>query len=137
MNEKSPDNKDLEQIRQSSHESRDKALLTLCSAGLAFSLAFYEKLYSGHVIWLLILTWGFFAVSMLAVIWSFVTAEKAVDRLEDYLHNKEKYKNNKKFTNSIRELNRWTKLLNITSIGSFTFATIIFIIFCTINIWPR
>ena len=138
MTEKSLDDKNLDLIRQiydKSHESRDKALLTLCSAALGVSLTFYEKVYCGHVLWLLMITWVCLATSMLATLYSFITAAYTADRLDTYTVNKDKYKDDHKFIASIHRWARWTKRLNAISISGFTFGVFLFIIFAIINTW--
>lgn len=136
MAEKNIDEKNLDLIRQiydKSHESRDKALLTLCSAALGLSLSFYEKVYSGHSLWLLMLTWMCLAASMLATLYSFITAACTADRLDTYTVDKEKYQDDQKFIASIHRWANWTKRLNITSISGFTLGVLLFIIFAIIN----
>lgn len=138
MTEKNIDDKNLDLIRQiydKSHESRDKALLTLCSASLGLSLTFYEKVYSGHSLWLLVLTWVFLAVSMLSTLYSFITAAYTADRLDTYTVNKEKYKDDEKFIAGIHRWADWTKRLNFISISGFTLGVFLFIIFAIINTW--
>jgi hypothetical protein len=138
MTEKNIDDKNLDLIRQiydKSHESRDKALLTLCSASLGISLTFYEKVYSGHALWLLILTWVCLSVSMLSTLYSFITAAATADRLDTFNVNKEKYEQDEKFIKSIHKWAGYTKRLNTLAISGFTFGIFLFIIFAIINTW--
>lgn len=128
--------KDLDIIRQiysKSHESRDKALLTLCSASLAVSLTFFEKVYTGHALWLLKATWICLGASMLCTLYSFITAAYTADRLDTYTRNKEKYENDEKFSRCVYRGARCTKWLNSISTSGFTLGVILFIIFAIIN----
>jgi len=136
MTDSDIDTKNLDLIRQiydKSHESRDKALLTLCSAALGVSLTFYEKVYTGHALWLLNITWVCLAVSMLSTVYSFITAARTADRLDTFNVNKAKYENDIKFITSIHKWARYTKRLNILAISGFTFGIVLFIIFAIIN----
>lgn len=137
MTDSTLDTKNLDLTRQiydKSHESRDKALLTLCSAALGVSLTFYEKVYTGHALWLLKATWICLALSMLSMLYSYITAAHTADRLDTYTVNKEKYEHDIKFKTNIHKWARWTKRLNMVAISGFTFGIILFIIFAIINI---
>jgi len=115
-------------LHTKSHDARDKALITLCSSALGFSLVFYEKVYSGHYLWVLILTWLLFAVSMLATLYSFETAAFAADSLASYYKEK-----SDGLSYAVKKYTALTNRFNRISLVCFTLGVIMFMIFAISN----
>lgn len=69
----------VESHRESS-QSFDKAILTLASGSFGFTIAFLKDIVPhpyANTKWLLHLSWGFFAFSILIILISFLTSQKA------------------------------------------------------------
>jgi hypothetical protein len=134
-----PNNDDIafcREINKSNQVARDKALLTLCSAALGFSLLFFEKSYEGQCLELLIATWILLAFSLLATVYSFEVSARTGDKLESYLVAKGE--KNGELEDKITERNILTynalaECLNIAALMSFTFGIITFMIFAISN----
>ncbi|MCM1323382.1 MAG: hypothetical protein NC218_04410 [Acetobacter sp.] len=126
---------DCEQMRQDSIKSQDKLLITLSSGALALSLSIYEKIFNGNCLYLLIFTWIFYFISLLSTLFSFQTAQITFDeQIVCFTAIKEGKKyNNKRFI----KFNNWTKILNYISTFCFITASLLFIIFSSINLLEK
>lgn len=118
-------------------EARDKAILTLCSASLAFSLSVYEKVYTGVYPCLLILVWALFAISVLSTLYSFISAEKLADNL---ITLESKNGKGEDVNNLHKTIHFWNKLshwLSRVSVGGFTVGLVLFVVFSSVNLMGK
>jgi hypothetical protein len=116
----------------SNSENFDKAILSLSTASLGFSLAFITdvvRISEARYMFLLHLSWYFFAVAIVSTLVSFVTSQKGLQRQlffaeQYYIHRKEEFfkKENKpaKLTNY---LNNFSCVIFISAV----FLTVIFV----------
>jgi len=75
----------VESLRESS-QSFDKAILTLASGSFGFTIAFLKDIVPNpfeNTKWLLRFSWGLFAFSILLILVSFLTSQKACVRQID------------------------------------------------------
>jgi hypothetical protein len=119
----------------SNTEAFDKAVLSLSSAGLGFSLAFIKDIVPVHTINnmnLLYISWGCFSGAIIFTIISFFTSQFAI-RIQlgyfekYYLEGKDEYFNKKNW------LSIATEIINIVSALLFITAVILTVKFVTIN----
>ena len=118
----------------SNTESLDKALLSLSTAGLGFSLSIAKfvslKDTADHL--LLFIVWSLFGLTIISTVISFIISQKALDNVLEYaekyyLDNEESYLN--KEDNWIKSI-RWISLF---STATFLLAIIFAIIFSIQN----
>ncbi len=100
----------------------DKGILTLASGALALSLLFIERVCPGpnkRMVCLLVAAWAGFAVSILATLVSFLTANKGhecqIKNLEAEAEGSERAKC----------LSKWTSRLNLASIVLFILGVVV------------
>lgn len=77
---------DLNQRQMSNSETYDKSLLTLSSAFLGLSLTFIQNvvpLKTAEYLFLLYLSWGLFALTVILTIASFIYGQAVIDKLKD------------------------------------------------------
>jgi len=124
------------ELRNRSYEQFDKAVLTLASTGLGFSLAFLrdfaqpkEAIFLGG----LITSWGLFTLAVITTVVSFFISPFEVDQ---QLSNAEKYyvDGNRKYFNKKNRLTGAIKWLNVTSGVSLLVAVVITVLFVSLNI---
>jgi len=80
---------DLLKRQLSNSENADRAILSVSTAALGFSLAFLKDvvpLQTADYSWLLYLSWVFFPVAIIATLLSFFTSQKAIDEQLDLAH---------------------------------------------------
>lgn len=127
---------DLLNRQLSNTQNYDRAILSLSTAALGFSLAFIKDLVvlndSSHV-WLLFSSWGFFVIAIIMTLLSFVTSQKAIEKQlyfaeQYYLNEREEFIKKK---NWMSYLTDW-----IFYSSSVVFITAVFltVLFVKINI---
>ena len=123
---------DLLDRQKSNSSSYDKAILTLSTGALGFSLAFLKDIPNPIHIWLLITSWCLFGGSVVLTIFSFIASQYAITvqikRAADYYLKKLDY-NKKRCLSAI--------LVDILNIGSgivFIVAMVLTICFISLNI---
>ena len=121
----------VDSLRESSR-TFDKAILTLASGSFGITIAFLKDIVPNpfeNTKWLLYFSWSFFAFSILVILVSFLTSQKAclkqIDNTYDIIVKKSNYvKNN------------WgiaTTILNYSSIIVLTTAYIFWVLFIFYN----
>lgn len=127
---------DLLKRQLSNAENFDKAILAYSSAGLGFSVTFLKGLTDkGHpyAIWMLLLSWVLFSLSIISTIASYVASQKAIIRqlqiAQDYYQsgNHDAYS----AKNSAAQVTEW---LNISSGLLFAVAIILTVVFACLNV---
>ena len=122
----------LEKARISSHEQFDKALLTLSSGGLALSLGFVQS-YKLRPECPLYLSWGAFAISILATVISLYLAPYAITQMIEY--SRKYYLEGDDAFCEKEDCYTWiVKKLNLISVISFSIAIITTIFFIGNNL---
>ena len=120
----------------------DKAILTLSSAGLGFSLAFIRKgvsLDKATQVYLLYVSWGLFVLAIASTLISFFTSQRAINKqlkLNEsyYLGNEGKPSNSEnKPDNSKNRWNQITKALSCVSLIFYILAIFLTTIFAILN----
>ena len=120
----------------------DKAILTLSSAGLGFSLAFIRKgisLAEATQVYLLYVSWGLFVLAIASTLISFFTSQRAINKQLEF--NEDYYLGNEgKPSNSENKLdnpkNRWNQITNALSCFSLIFyllAILLTVLFAALN----
>lgn len=127
---------EIEKRQLSNTENYDKAVLSLATAFLGFSLAFLKDFVSFHdasLNFLLPLSWALFGLAIMATIASFFTSQKELSaqlsRAEDYY-----LKNDENALERKTALDNWTMRLNLGSAITFVLGVIITILFISINL---
>ncbi|MFH1897956.1 MAG: hypothetical protein ABH886_06925 [Candidatus Desantisbacteria bacterium] len=125
----------LVSLESEAYKSFDKTLLVLSSGAIALSMTFIDKLHCATFLYLLVISWIFWIVSIFLQLFSFVVSSKAMreelailnEQYNDYSKDprQNKYSDNKMSIMS---------MLNYVSIGAFALGTLLFIVFITINI---
>lgn len=109
----------------------DKYVLTLAAGALALSITFINQIAPKPIscsLWILLLAWSLFSLSILSTLISLLTSQRACRRqIEIY---EQAFKGQGIGENSYAW---WTVLLNRASIGLFVFGTFALIIFTGIN----
>jgi hypothetical protein len=127
---------DILRRQLSNTENYDKAVLSLGTTFLGFSLAYvkdftpYEQTILG---WLLPLSWGLFGLSIIATIASFFASQRGLSIQLEYA---ERYYLNRD-ESALKENNfaaNWTNKLNVGSAISFVLAVVATIVFTTTNL---
>ncbi len=80
---------DLLKRQLSNSENADRAILTVSTAALGFSLAFMKDvvpIQTAEYSWLLYLSWVFFPAAIIATLFSFFTSQKAITEQLDLAH---------------------------------------------------
>ena len=65
----------------SNSENFDRAILTLSTAGFGVSITFMQQVVSHNAVqhhWLLLQSWGFFTIAIIATVASFMTSQSAI-----------------------------------------------------------
>lgn len=138
MNNKNTKDSDLfEELHTKNNEARDKALLTLSSAALGFSVVFLDKVPPHACLYLVYFIWIFFTGAMLSVLYSFQTGAKLLNKLSEYEKNKEKYVEDIKFIVSIHNWHSLTIWLHRLAIIFFTIGVITFMVFSISNLQQK
>lgn len=125
--------------RQSSSDEYDKAILTVASGGLALSIAFIEKIVPLQMavgIGWLQASWGAFALSILAVVFSFRLSIVALDQ---HLKHLEKYylEQQPEYLSKATPVDRWLRFCNWTSGVSLVVAIAATALFAWMNMKER
>jgi len=127
---------EIEKRQLSNTENYDKAVLSLATAFLGFSLAFLKDFVSfrdASLNFLLPLSWALFGLAIMATIASFFTSQEELSaqlcRAEDYY-----LKCDEKALECKIALENWTKWLNLGSAISFVLGVITTILFISINL---
>lgn len=123
----------IEAVRESS-QLFDKSVLTLAAGALGLSLTFIRQITPSvkqGTIYILVLAWLFFCLSILSTLISFLTSKSACLKQihileEDYFGDR--------CQNSENKLSGLTTLLNVASIISFFVGTILLAIFSAKNL---
>ena len=120
----------------------DKAILTLSSAGLGFSLAFIRKgvsLDAATQMSLLYVSWGLFVFAIASTLISFFTSQRAINKQlesnEDYYLGDEGKPSNSenKPDNSKNRWNQISKALSCFSLVSYLLAIVLTVLFAILN----
>jgi hypothetical protein len=124
--------KTLVEAEGEASQSLDKALITLSAGAFGLSLLFISQIapYPEALSWLYA-AWGGFIFSLVAILSSFLTSQKAFRRALELLDDD--YKN----TGSGQESNYWSKLtagLTVASIMAFIIGVVALAIFATQNL---
>ena len=120
----------------------DKAILTLSSAGLGFSLAFIRKgvsLDEATQVYLLYFSWGLFFLAIASTLISFFTSQRAISKQLEfnegyYLGNEGKPSNSENKADNSK--NRWNQITNTLSCFSLIFyllAILLTVLFIALN----
>jgi hypothetical protein len=125
----------LLKLRFSNSENLDKAILSLSTAGLGFSLVFIKDvvpLEKVGYICLLHLSWYSFAFTIVTTLFSFIVGKWAIDKQLDfaekyYLERKEEFLNKTNWPNKI------TVIINFFSVSLFIGAVFLTIVFVSLN----
>ncbi len=117
----------------------DKAILTLAAGAFGLSLTFIRQIVPNikyETLWILIVAWAGFCVSLLSTLISFLTSQSAFRRQREILEvewldnsSKKNEKDNLENTPAI-----WTKRLNIISIVAFIIGAVFLTTFSIINL---
>lgn len=120
----------------SSSENFDKAVLTFSSAGLALSVGFlkdFVPIQSASAPWALYWSWALFTAATCATIISFLVSSQALEAQKGrayayYIQGDDE---------ALRRGNLWdrgTRVLNYASAASFLLATVLSVVFISINL---
>jgi hypothetical protein len=111
--------------------SFDKAMLTLSAGALALSITFVHQVGPApRLMWLLLLSWLGFSLTLLATLVSFLLSQASLRRYRAILDNRyEKKVDDERNAPAI-----WTKALNIASIALFTTGAALLVAFCFLNL---
>lgn len=120
----------------SNNENYDKAVLSLGTAFLGFSMAFLKDFvsYKNAICALLLpVSWALFCLSIVATVASFFISQKGLSTQLEYA---EKYylENDQSYLTKINPAARWTDLVNYGSAFSFVLAIISTIFFVVVNL---
>ncbi len=131
--------KQLFAIRMSNIEKSDAAILTLSSGVLALSMTFLKQSDSDIGFkspWIIIFTWIFLLLSIVAVLWSFHTGRKSAEKADALMHEWCCKGDNKildSFDKQIPEV-RYTQWLNATGAILFCIALGLAVVFASKNL---
>lgn len=124
-------------------ESRlfDRAILTLAAGAFGLSLTFIRQIVPDikpRIVYLLILAWSGFCVSLLSTLISFLTSQSACSKQREILEEEycNDYSNQDKKAKSGNKAAIWTKRLNVLSIVAFIIGVVFLAVFSTINLLP-
>ena len=120
----------------SASEQFDKAVLTLSTAGLGFSVAltrYIVPLESAAAICLLVVSWLCFAAAIISTVVSFLTSRSAIRDTRSYAH-RYYMEGDDKFADRVSPYSRVTYVLNFVSGFVFIIAILLTIAFATINV---
>jgi hypothetical protein len=142
MNEKneklySETRQDLLNRQLSNTQNYDRAILSLSTAGLGFSLAFIKDLIdltNASHIGFLYYSWTFFLIAIMLTLISFVSSQKAIDK--QLFFAEQYYLNGKKeFLNKNNWLSHMTNWIFYSSWLIFLIAIFLTVIFVKINLF--
>ena len=127
---------DTNKREMSNSETYDRALLTLSSVLLGLSLTFTQNvvpLFSASYLWLLIISWSLFALTIIIVIASFIFCQHSFKRLKDGAVKY--YLEGDTSTNELsEEISATIRKINTLSGVTFIAAVILFTVFVGINV---
>jgi hypothetical protein len=117
--------KRLTALHEKATDSFDRAVMTLSGGALGISLAFIHDVapHPRHV-WVLGIGWILFAVSLLLILGSFLTSERAIVRMVTAMDAGE----------SAIARGRWTDYLNWASAGAFILGVAFLVLFAWSNL---
>jgi hypothetical protein len=127
---------ELNSSRQSNIDELDKAILTLSSGGLGFSLAFLKDivpLAQTFFLPLLYCSWALFLAAIVFTVLSFGTHRRALDLQLSIADEYFLVQNEKAYDSP----NKWAKLtsgLSVTSVATFILAIALTVLFVSVNI---
>ena len=111
--------------------SFDKAMLTLSAGALALSITFIHQVAPApRLMWLLLLSWLGFSLTLLATLVSFLLSQASLRRYREIMDNR--YEG--KVDDERNTPATWTKALNIASIALFTTGAALLVPFCFLNL---
>jgi len=123
--------------KSAAHSEYDKSILTLSSGLLAVSIAFISGIVPPDkmsCVYILIVSWGLFGLSILLTLSSFVTSQQAhkhqTSEIDTYLSSEERVE----FLPGPNPWSRGTEVLNIVSGCAFFLAVLLMILFAAINL---
>lgn len=108
----------LIEIEQKSADQHDKAILTISMGGLALSITFLREIApnpSKETLILVAISWFCFGVSMLTILFSFLSSQIACRRQRDLLD--ELFEHGTR--NVERKANRWSSLTHWLNVSSY------------------
>ncbi|HEU5372108.1 MAG TPA: hypothetical protein VFU51_06940 [Gaiellaceae bacterium] len=117
--------KRLTDLHEKATDSFDRAVMTLSGGALGISLAFIHDVapHPRHV-WVLGIGWILFALSLLLILLSFLTSERAVVRMVTAMDAGE----------TAIARGRWTDYLNWASAGTFVLGVGFLVLFAWLNL---
>src|SRR5437868_1291420 len=78
----------LTDLHEKATDSFDRAVMTLSGGALGISIAFiHDVAHHPRHTWVLGIGWVFFALSLLLILWSFLTSERAVVKMVKQLED--------------------------------------------------
>jgi len=128
--------KELLAAQRSNSESLDKAVLSLSTAFLGFSLAFIRYIIpveASTCLFLLKFSWALFCVAITSTLVSFLTSQIGIIKQLKYAE-KSYLENNKAFNNKTTRLAGITIFINVFSSIIFILAVLFTIIYVWINL---
>lgn len=129
MTEVEWDEKDRDRLlalHEATTQAFDKAIMTLAGGALAVSISFIHDVANQPRHKAVIgVSWGFFIASLLLILWSFLTSEKATRRMLHLMSDPK--------TTEVPE-GKLTDWLNWLSAGSFVVGAVCLVIFAVLNI---
>ncbi len=117
--------KRLTDLHEKATDSFDRAVMTLSGGALAISITFiHEVARKPRHVWVVGIGWGFFAVSLLLILWSFLTSERAIVKMV------------KQLDDEVEEIPRGklTDRLNWLSAGAFVVGVVFLVSFACLNV---
>lgn len=125
----------LEDAVRESSNLFDKAILTLSGGAFGLSLTFIRQIaptVKQETIYMLIIAWTCFCISMLSTLISFLTSKSACRKQIEILENQ--YFGHEELPSKENKLSQFTTFLNITSITCFILGTIWLTVYCIKNL---
>jgi hypothetical protein len=115
----------LTDLHEKVTDSFDRAVMTLSGGALGISIAFIHDVapLPTHK-WALVFAWAAFAASLLTILWSFLTSERAIVRIVAQ-HDDEREEIPR---------GRLTDYLNWVSAGTFVIGVIFLVLFALVNV---
>jgi hypothetical protein len=113
-------------LHESTTQAFDKAIMTLAGGALAVSISFiHDVAHHPRHKGIIGASWSFFVLSLLLILWSFLTSERATRRMIHQMADPD--------AESIPE-GRMTDWLNWGSAGSFLVGVVCLVLFAVLNI---
>jgi uncharacterized BrkB/YihY/UPF0761 family membrane protein len=122
--ERTLERKRLTDLHEKATDAFDRAVMTLAGGALGISLAFvHDVAPKPRHTWVMGLSWLFFALSLLLILGSFLTSERATVSMVDKWDREEEI-----------ERGKWTDYLNWGAAGALILGVILLVIFAWLNL---